>query len=122
MVFEERLINDVRFRRVCRSVDVSERRGHRIDISLHQDVALFRVNGVVKAVSNVCPHKHEPVLCNGVVADGTVQCPLHGWTYDLTSGQPLVGSAGLKTYRVFEEAGHVWLEVEADDAPPWASW
>jgi len=122
IVPEERIINGVLFRRVCRSVDVVERKGMRITLSLEHDVALFRVKGSVRAISNVCPHKQEPRLCEGLVRNGTVECPLHGWTYDITTGAVIVGSSSLKTYTVRELNNEVWLEVPPEVPPKWASW
>jgi nitrite reductase (NADH) small subunit len=122
MMHDHRNINGVRYLRVCRSIDVPQRSGLRVQISLHQDVALFRVHGVVQAVSNVCPHKRESVLCNGIKRDGTIECPLHGWTYDIRTGTPIVGASRLDTYHVFEEDGYVWLEERLDSPPRWASW
>jgi nitrite reductase (NADH) small subunit len=119
---EERYVDGVPFRKVCRSADVTERQGLRVELSLHQDVALFRVDAVVRAINNICPHKHQAVLCNGLVKEGTVQCPLHGWTYDICTGASVVGSSGLRTYSTIEENGYVWLEVIADEKPSWASW
>jgi nitrite reductase (NADH) small subunit len=63
-------------------------------------VAVFRTRGgKLYATQAVCPHKGGP-LADGVVGGGTVVCPLHGYKYDLESGQPLGHSCpALQTYR-----------------------
>lgn len=87
------------------------------------EIGLFRIQGDVVAWRNFCPHMAAPV-CKGVV-DATrlpsdvyqyrvgregeiLQCPWHGWEFDLVSGQHLAeGSrARLRRYPV---------EVRGDD-------
>ncbi len=107
------------YRKVCLSLDVTERRGYRVDIDLEHSIAIFRVDGVVRAVSNICPHKHAALIAEGLVVDGTVQCPLHGWTYSIVTGEPLIGSSRLPLYDVHEENGEVWLAEPEEHVPAW---
>lgn len=51
-----------------------------------QKIALFKVGADVFATSAVCPHARGPID-SGSVADGTVTCPWHGWSFDLHSGK-----------------------------------
>lgn len=61
-------------------------------------IAIFNTrNGQVFAVQADCPHKSGP-LADGLIGDGILVCPLHSWKFDLASGEPIVGSCGLKTY------------------------
>jgi len=63
-------------------------------------VAVFHTRtGGVFAVQAACPHKGGP-LADGLVGGTTVICPLHSWKFDLTSGEPIMGSCRLKTYAV----------------------
>ena len=48
-------------------------------------VALFNVEGTVYAISDACTHVGGP-LSQGTVNGTTVTCPLHGATFDLTTG------------------------------------
>jgi nitrite reductase/ring-hydroxylating ferredoxin subunit len=43
-------------------------------------VAVFRYNGKVSAISNVCRHQNGP-LGEGRIIDGCVTCPWHGYQY-----------------------------------------
>ena len=61
--------------RLCKSTEVGERHGTRVELDIEHDVALFRLEGTVYAVSNVCPHKREAAIGDGYVKDGTVTCP-----------------------------------------------
>jgi nitrite reductase (NADH) small subunit len=50
-------------------------------------IALFRVDDRVYAVNNRCPHRDGPLI-RGFLEDGpTIRCPMHGWRYDLATGE-----------------------------------
>lgn len=49
-------------------------------------VALFNVEGTVYALDNACPHAGGP-LGEGRLRDGgVVECPWHGWRFDVRTG------------------------------------
>ena len=55
-------------------------------------VAVYRLrDGSLRALDAICPHKGGP-LADGLTDANVVVCPLHGYTYDLSSGAEL--SAG----------------------------
>jgi len=65
-----------------------------------KNVAVFRTrSGGLYAVQAECPHRGGP-LVDGLVGGTTLICPLHGWKFDLTSGNALFGDCGVKTYPV----------------------
>ncbi len=43
-------------------------------------IAVFRYNGKLSAVSNVCKHQNGP-LGEGKIVDGCITCPWHGYQY-----------------------------------------
>jgi nitrite reductase/ring-hydroxylating ferredoxin subunit/DMSO/TMAO reductase YedYZ heme-binding membrane subunit len=50
-------------------------------ISIHGErVAIFKCDGKVSAISNVCRHQNGP-LGEGQIIDGCVTCPWHGYQY-----------------------------------------
>ena len=51
-------------------------------------VALFNVDGKIYALGNTCPHAGGP-LGEGTLAGGVVECPWHGWRYDVRTGENL---------------------------------
>ncbi len=83
-----------------------------VQAGAHQ-IALFNVQGKILAIDHLCPHKHGP-LSNGVVACGedavargegvsaaVVSCPLHGWKFDLLTGESVNHpGARVRTYSV----------------------
>jgi nitrite reductase (NADH) small subunit len=81
-----------------------------------EKLAIFRTReGRVLAVQAECPHRGGP-LADGLVGGTTVVCPLHGWKFDLTTGEPLMGDCGLKTYPVrVNEDGRIFVTFPGTD-------
>ncbi|BEH11155.1 MULTISPECIES: Rieske (2Fe-2S) protein [Geobacter] len=50
-----------------------------------EEVVLINDNGTISACENYCPHQGSPML-GGIVRDGVISCPRHGWHYDLANG------------------------------------
>lgn len=51
-----------------------------------KQVAVFRLrDGTLRALTASCPHRGGP-LADGLLDDRVVVCPIHGYTYDLTTG------------------------------------
>jgi nitrite reductase (NADH) small subunit len=111
--------------RVARADEIPERAALIVDVR-GVEIGLFRVGDQVVALRNVCPHMADPV-CSGTVAgttlpsavyeyeygrDGEIlQCPWHGWEFDLLTGRHLVeGSrARLRQYPVEIDGGDVYV-------------
>lgn len=49
-------------------------------------IALVNIAGEVHAVSDTCPHAGG-ALGEGYLDGTTLTCPLHGWTFDATTGE-----------------------------------
>jgi sulfoxide reductase heme-binding subunit YedZ len=63
-------------------------------------IAIFRYDGKISAVTNVCAHQRGP-LGEGKVVDGCITCPWHGWEYRPQNGQsPPPFQERIATYRV----------------------
>ncbi len=57
-------------------------------------IAIFRTgDGEVFALRDACPHKGGP-LSEGMVHGRAVACPLHNWSIDLATGEPLGADRG----------------------------
>ena len=79
-----------------------------------KEIAVWRVDGNVYAISAICAHEHVATLHEGLRNGATITCPLHGWTYALENGRAVVGSGILRTYPVIVERGVVYVEVDED--------
>jgi nitrite reductase/ring-hydroxylating ferredoxin subunit/DMSO/TMAO reductase YedYZ heme-binding membrane subunit len=73
-------------------------------------IAIFRYNGTVSAISNVCQHQNGP-LGEGRIVRGCVVCPWHGYEYLPDSGaSPPPFTERVATYRVEIRKGRVWVD------------
>ena len=64
------------------------------------EVAVYRLrDGSLRALAAVCPHKGGP-LADGLTDGRVVVCPLHGHTYDLSTGAELGGNDAVCAYAV----------------------
>ncbi len=70
------------------------------------EICLARINGELKAVDNLCPHRRGP-LGQGWIEGNAVVCPWHSWAFDL--------STGLADYPAGEKVGVFPLRTEGDD-------
>jgi sulfoxide reductase heme-binding subunit YedZ len=69
---------------VCRAGDIPEKRAFVTCLS-GERVAVFRYDGRVSAISNVCQHQNGP-LGEGRIVNGCIVCPWHGYEYQPDSG------------------------------------
>jgi nitrite reductase (NADH) small subunit len=64
------------------------------------EIAVFRLrDGSLRALAAVCPHRGGP-LADGLMDGRVVVCPLHGHTYDLTTGAETGGNVAVCAYTV----------------------
>lgn len=76
-------------------------------------IAIFRHDGKVSAVANVCAHQRGP-LGEGKIVDGCITCPWHGWEYRPHDGQsPPPFQERIATYRVRALEGRVLVNPVA---------
>ncbi|MEN8193992.1 MAG: Rieske (2Fe-2S) protein [Bacteroidota bacterium] len=87
------------FEKVCSVSDLQEKIGKRFMIN-DVDVALFKVDGEIYALNNICPHQHASIIYDGFVEEGCVICPAHGWEFNLKDGKMHTGGSGLDSYEV----------------------
>ncbi|MBM3270381.1 MAG: Rieske 2Fe-2S domain-containing protein [Candidatus Sericytochromatia bacterium] len=50
------------------------------------EVVVFNVDGQFHAIDDTCPHRGGP-LSHGFLEGQVVYCPLHGWPFDVTTGE-----------------------------------
>ncbi len=106
------------FIKICREKDIpSNKRGKLFTLKDDVEVAVFRVNDKIYAVSNVCPHNHSNVMYEGYIDEGLyLSCPIHGWQFNLETG--LVPphckelSAKLEVYKTKIENGDLYIETK----------
>jgi nitrite reductase (NADH) small subunit len=78
-------------------IPVGEGRAFAVDGT---QVAVYRLrDGSLRALAAVCPHKGGP-LADGLMDGRVVVCPLHGYTYDLSTGAELGGNDAVCAFAV----------------------
>jgi nitrite reductase/ring-hydroxylating ferredoxin subunit/DMSO/TMAO reductase YedYZ heme-binding membrane subunit len=79
-------------------------------------IAIFRYDGKISAISNVCRHQNGP-LGEGRIIDGCVTCPWHGYQYlPETGASPPPFTEMVSTFRTKIVDGRVWIDPKPN--PP----
>lgn len=117
--YQKAVFQEKSYIQLCKSDDIFPQKGKNFYFDEDVQIAVFRENLQLFAVSNICPHQYAAVICNGFLEEKTVTCPLHGWIYSLESGKALGSNARLTTYHIFEVEGLVWLEQPKKTRPLW---
>ena len=76
------------------------------------ELAVYNVNGEYYATENFCPHRGA-LLSEGVLCGHIIECGLHGWQFDVRSGECLTVKETIRTYQVKVEDG--LIKVTTDD-------
>jgi nitrite reductase/ring-hydroxylating ferredoxin subunit len=109
----------IRYVKAAELTEISDGRPKRVVIE-EMEVALFFIKGQFYAVQNECPHQRYSALHEGILNGLELTCPMHGWTFDVSTGQATVGGGHLKRYAV-KVVGNDVL-VEAPNAGPGWEW
>jgi 3-phenylpropionate/trans-cinnamate dioxygenase ferredoxin subunit len=97
------------FVKVARLSEIPLGRGKLIRLE-GEEVALWRTEGQVYAINNVCPHQHFSMLHQGTVKGIELTCPMHGWTFSLDDGRATTGNGRARVYHVKVEGEDVYVE------------
>lgn len=80
--------------------------------------------GTVFGLRDICPHRGVPLSAGRIVADGTVECPYHGWRFrsdgvcaaipSLVEGQDIDPTRmRVRSYPLREQDGLIWIYMAA---------
>ncbi len=94
---------------VCGVAEIREGRA-RMAVVGGERLAVFRYDGKVSCVSNVCQHQNGP-LSEGRIVDGCITCPWHGYQYRPDTGtSPPPFTERIPTFRVEVRDGRVLVD------------
>jgi nitrite reductase/ring-hydroxylating ferredoxin subunit len=79
-----------------------------------EEISVFKIEGEVFAIGNVCPHQHFSRLHEGEVKGFTVTCPMHGWTYDVRTGISTNASGKVKIFDVEIRRDEIFILSHGD--------
>src|SRR4029079_7960794 len=103
------------FVEVCKVDRIAEKCATIVSLS-EERVAVFRYDGKVSAISNVCQHQNGP-LGEGRFIDGCITCPWHCYQYQPESGAaPPPFKEKVPTFRVKVLEGSVFVHPRPNPA------
>lgn len=75
-------------------------------------IALYNLDGTVYATDEICSHAYAS-LADGFVDGETIECPLHGATFSIKTGEALTPPAvePLATYAVRVEGDDILVAI-----------
>jgi len=92
----------------CSVNEIPEKRARIVCLS-GERVAIFKYDGKISAVSNVCQHQNGP-LGEGKILDGCITCPWHGYQYlPETGASPPPFVEKVPTFNVRVKNGQVFV-------------
>ncbi|TDJ61178.1 MAG: Rieske (2Fe-2S) protein [Nitrospina sp.] len=111
MDFQTLLRNQIMaLHQICKISDIGEGQCKTFTVDSKQ-IAVYNAGGQWCATENTCLHKGGS-LGSGKLEGNIITCPLHGWQYDVTSGQCQNNpEAKVGTYKVQVEGDQVSLEI-----------
>jgi 3-phenylpropionate/trans-cinnamate dioxygenase ferredoxin subunit len=97
--------------KVARAADIAPGETHRVRAN-GAIIAIYNVDGTFYATDDTCTHE-EASLSDGWLEDTEITCPLHGATFDVTTGAVLTlpATKPLRTYAVRLEGDDIYIEV-----------
>jgi methionine sulfoxide reductase heme-binding subunit len=96
------------FVKVCAVNDIEENHAKMFCVDKER-IAVFKTDGKLFAINNVCKHQNGP-LGEGKIVDGCIICPWHGYQYLPKNGQsPPPFKEKVSTYDVKMDGTDIWL-------------
>jgi nitrite reductase/ring-hydroxylating ferredoxin subunit len=95
---------------LCLVTDLKEKIGRKFIVN-DIEIAVFKINDEVFALSNICPHQQTPLIYDGFVEEEFIVCPAHGWKFNLKTGKKDSGSNGLQVYPLKVVDQKVYVKV-----------
>ena len=96
---------------------INLRDGYRRRVKIDQlDVLMVQEEGRLAIIQSQCPHRHHPLTDADIDANAII-CPMHGYRFDLATGQPMEANcAALKVWEAIYEGNEVGILVSDSDA------
>ena len=69
------------------------------------------VDGVIRVIDNVCPHRGGP-LAEGMLEAGKVVCPWHAWSFDPATGESRESKDKVAVYTVTVAGDDVMVSLQ----------
>ncbi|BDD04723.1 Rieske 2Fe-2S domain-containing protein [Aureibacter tunicatorum] len=110
----EKLKGNEEFLYACRIGDIDDNRA-KIVFAGEERVAIFKYEGKLAAVSNVCKHQNGPIG-EGKVVKGCITCPWHGYQYQPNDGcSPPPFDEKISTYQIKLVEDAIYIHPRANE-------
>lgn len=97
---------------VALTSDIDPGEGKTVEPVPGKPIALLNNAGTFQTIDNICPHKGGMLSDGKITKDNCVVCPLHQWTFDLTTGKNIRNPAcKLNIYPVRIQGEEIWISV-----------
>ena len=107
--------DDAQFVMACHVSEIPENRARSVCLS-GERVAIFKYDGKISAISNVCQHQNGP-LGEGKILNGCITCPWHGYQYlPETGASPPPFVEKVSTFNVRVKGGRIFVHPKPN--PP----
>lgn len=98
----------------CKVSDIKPDRAKIVTVS-NERVAIYKYEGQLSAVNNVCRHQGGPIG-EGKIVDGCITCPWHGYQYLPSNGQsPPPFTEKLETYFLRLDGDKIYINPKPND-------
>jgi methionine sulfoxide reductase heme-binding subunit len=113
---DKEFVSNDEFVEVCSVDEIPEKRACIRTIS-GERVAIFKYDGKISAVSNVCQHQNGPLGEGRIGDDGCITCPWHGFQYlPETGASPPPFTEKVPTFNVKIADGKVFVHKKPNNA------
>jgi sulfoxide reductase heme-binding subunit YedZ len=97
---------------VCRTDEIENNRAKMVNVNKER-IAIFKYDGKLSAVHNVCKHQNGP-LGEGKIVDGCITCPWHGYQYHPHNGSsPAPFTEKIATYQLKLDGNKILVLTQA---------
>lgn len=95
--------------------DIDDDEGIKVTVDNGAIVAVFRIKGEFHVIEDLCTHG-KASLSEGFVDDYDIECPFHGGTFDIRTGEAtsFPCDKAIIVYKVKTDDGAVYAMVSAD--------
>ena len=81
-----------------------------VELPTGEKLAVYNVDGEFYATESACPHRGAS-LAEGILCGHVIECGLHGWQFDVRTGECLTVEDRIRSYELVIEEGIVKLEI-----------
>ncbi len=108
-------MSQVEYQFACLATDVPEDGAKNVNLD-GKEITIFHTPSRFIARSGVCKHNAFKLEMCERTGD-TIRCPLHGWTYKVSTGKGIKPSyTQLESYPIAMRGEEIWVQPEAENS------